>query len=110
MSLWGRGGVVIVLAYPHPARSSRLYFVVTVAFLLASGAAHRKTQLCLFRVRGTHQETTCSDLRLKSVRPVFIHGFQPTLAATSDGLKPTIPANEPAFIRIGLHFIFTSSQ
>jgi transposase len=36
--------------------------------------------------------------------------FQPTLAATSYGLRPTIPANEPAFIRIDLHSIFTGSQ
>jgi hypothetical protein len=47
----------------------------------------------------------CSDLHLKSPRPAFNPGFQPTLAAISDGLKPTIPANEPAFIRINLHSI-----
>lgn len=52
----------------------------------------------------------CSDLHLKSHRPAFTPGFQPTLAATCDGLRPTIPANKPAFIRINLHSIFTGSQ
>ncbi len=49
---------------------------------------------------------SCSGLHLKSARPAFIPYFQPTLAATSTGPKPTIPANEPVFIRTDLHFIF----
>ena len=53
---------------------------------------------------------TCSDLHLKSTRPAFTPLFQPTLAVTSAGLRPTISANEPAFIRIDLHSIFTGSQ
>ncbi|MCP5581057.1 hypothetical protein NL336_26380, partial [Klebsiella pneumoniae] len=48
----------------------------------------------------------CSDLHLKSTRPAFTPLFQPTLAVTSAGLRPTISANEPAFIRIDLHSIF----
>ena len=55
-------------------------------------------------------DPTCSDLHLKSTRPAFTPLFQPTLAVTSAGLRPTISANEPAFIRIDLHSIFTGSQ
>lgn len=52
----------------------------------------------------------CSGLHLKSTRPAFTAHFQPTLAATSDGPGPTIPANEPAFISINLHSISPDPQ
>jgi hypothetical protein len=42
------------------------------------------------------------------IRPAFTHDFQLILAATSRGLKPTIAANEPAFIRANLHSIFAN--
>jgi hypothetical protein len=43
-------------------------------------------------------------------KPAFIARFQPTLAATNDALKPTFPANEPAFIHPNLHSIFANSH
>jgi hypothetical protein len=41
------------------------------------------------------------------IKPAFTPDFQPTLAATSAALKPTISANEPTFIRADLHSIST---
>lgn len=58
----------------------------------------------------TLENVMCSNPHLKSPRPAFTPRIQPTLAATSTGLRPTMSAIEPAFILVGLHFIFPDPQ